>query len=325
MKQLIICLAIGLSFAPPHADAQGRARQIGYLSSGSPPGGGGFNPMETIREGLAEAGYVVGQTLVIHERYAAGKDHLLSEFATELVRRKPDLMITVGDQATAAARRATRDIPIVMAVSTDPVGVGLVASLARPGGNVTGLTTISPELGGKRLELLKQVVPRVGRVAVLWNANNPGKAAELRELEAAAQRLAIAVWPIEVRSEADFERAFRTISLERADALLTLREPLVQGHQKQIVQFAARNRLPDMHVGSEWADDGGLMAYGPSLREIFRRSAVYVDKILKGAKPADLPIERPTRFELVINLKTAKALGLTIPPPVVARADRLIE
>jgi putative ABC transport system substrate-binding protein len=212
-----------------------------------------------------------------------------------------------------------------MAVSTDPVGIGLVASIARPGGNITGLTTISPELGGKRLELLKQVVPSVSRIAVLWNANNRGKAAELRELEAAAHRLAIAVWSIEIRGEADFERAFRTIGRDRADALLTLREPLIQGHQRQIVEFAARSRLPDMHVGSEWADDGGLMAYGPNLREIFRRAGVYVDKILRGARPADLPIEQPARFELVVNLKTAKALGLTIPKSVLLQADRVIE
>ena len=233
--------------------------------------------------------------------------------------------MTLGDQATAAAGKATRDIPIVMAVSTDPVGIGLVASLARPGGNITGLTTISPELGGKRLELLKQVVPGASRIAVLWNANNRGKEAELRELETSAHRLAMTVRSIEVRDPADFERAFTTISRERPDALLTLREPLIQGYQKQIVQFAARNRLPDMHVGSEFADDGGLMAYGPSLREIFRRAAVYVDKILRGAKPADLPLEQPTKFELVINLKTAKTLGLTTPKSLLLQADRVIE
>ncbi len=321
---LSVTLALGFPYALPQADAQGKVRHIGYLSPGPPPGGG-FHPIEPFREGLLEVGYVVGQSLVMDERYASGKDHLLPDLAADLVRRNADLIVTVGDQATAAAAKATRDIPIVTAVSTDPVGIGLVVSLARPGGNITGLTTISPELGGKRLDLLKQVVPRVSRIAVLWNANNRGKAAELRELETAAHRLAITVWSIEIRGQADFERAFRTINRERADALSTLREPLIQGHQKQIVQFAARSRLPDMHVGSEWADDGGLMAYGPSVREIFRRSAVYVDKILRGAKPADLPIEQPTRFELVINLKTAKTLGLTIPKSVLLQADRVIE
>jgi putative tryptophan/tyrosine transport system substrate-binding protein len=325
IRRALVCLVLGIFLVPQHPAAQGKVRHLGYLSSGSPPSGGGFNPTEPFRDGLAEAGYAVGQTLVIHERYAAGQDHRLADLAADLVRRKVDLIVTVGDQATAAARKATREIPIVMAVSTDPVGVGLVASLARPGGNVTGLTTISPELGGKRLEVLKQVVPGASRIAVLWNASNPGKATEFRELQTAAQRLAIAVWSIEIRGEADFERAFRTISRDRTDALLTLREPLVQGHQKQIVQLALRNRLPDMHVGSEWADDGGLMAYGPSLNEIFRRSAVYVDKILKGAKPADLPIEQPTRFELVINLRTAKTLGLTVPRSVLLQADRIIE
>ena len=321
---LSITLALWFPCAPLQADAQGKVRHIGFLSPGPPPGAG-FHAIEPVREGLAEVGYTVGQSLVIDERYASGKDHLLPDLAADLVRRKPDLIVTVGDQATAAAGKATSDIPIVMAVSTDPVGIGLVASLPRPGGNITGMTSLSPELGGKRLERLKQVVPRVSRIAVLWNANNRGKAAELRELETAAHRLAIILRSIEIRGQADFEPAFRTISRERTDALLTLREPLIQGHQRQIIQFAIRSRLPDMHVGSEWADDGGLMAYGPSLREIFRRSAVYVDKILRGAKPADLPIEQPTRFELVINVKTAKMLGLTIPPAVLQRADRLIE
>jgi len=321
---LSVTLALGFPCFPPQTDAQGKVRHIGYLSPGPPPGGG-FHSIEPFREGLVKVGYVLGQSLVIDERYASGKDDLLPDLAAELVRRKPDLIVTVGDQATAAAGKATRDIPIVMAASTDPVGSGLVASLARPGGNITGLTTLSPELGGKRLELLKQVVPSVSRIAVLWNANNRGKAAELRELKTAAHRLAITVWSVEIRGEADFERAFRMISRERTDALLTLREPVISGHRRQIVQFAVRNRLPDMHVGSEWADGGGLMAYGPSVREIFRRSAVYVDKILRGTKPADLPIEQPTTFELVINVKTAKMLGLTIPTAILQRADRVIE
>lgn len=307
-----------------HVGAQGRIAQVGFLSPGPPPGGG-FHAIEPFRKGLANLGYVPGQNLVLHEQYASGKDHLLADLAADLVRRRLDVLVTVGDQATAAAGKATRDIPIVMAVSTDPVGLGLVASLARPGGNVTGLTTISPELGGKRLELLKQAVPGVSKVAVLWNANNRGKAAELRELEVSGRRLGIAVRSVEVRDSADFERAFAAISRERPDALLTLREPLVQGHQKQIVQFAAKARLPDMHVGSEFADDGGLMAYGPNVRDIFRRASIYVDRVLKGAKPADLPVEQPTTFEFVINLRTAKALGLTMPKPLLLQADRVIE
>jgi putative ABC transport system substrate-binding protein len=233
---LTITLALGFPFAPLPADAQGKVRHIGFLSPGPPPGGG-FHAIEPFREGLADAGYVVGQSLVIHERYASGKDHLLADLAADLVRRKTEVIVTLGDQATAAAGKATRDIPIVMAVSTDPVGIGLIASLARPSGNITGLTTISPELGGKRLELLRQVVPGAARIAVLWNANNRGKAAELRELETSAHRLAMTVRSIEVRDPAGFERAFTTISRERPDALLTLREPLIQGYQKQIVQF----------------------------------------------------------------------------------------
>jgi putative ABC transport system substrate-binding protein len=317
-----VLLLGGALFAPGRAAAQ--AKQIGYLSPGPPPGAG-FHPIIPFREGLAEVGYAVGQSLVIHERYASGKQHLLSELAGDLVRRKVDLIVTAGDQATAAASNATREIPIVMAVSTDPVGLGLISSLAHPGGNITGVTTISPELGGKRLELLRQVVPAASRIAVLWNANNPGKAAELRELEAAAKRFGITVRSIEVRESADFERAFATIARERPDALLTFREPLIQGHQRQIVQFAARSHLPDMHVGGEFAEDGGLIAYGPNLRAIFRRSAVYVDRILKGAQPASLPVEQPTKFELVINLRTAKALGLTIPRSLLLQAERVIE
>ena len=305
-------------------NAQGKVRHVGYLSPGPPPGEG-FHGLKPFREGLAEVGYVEGQSLVLHERYASGKDHLLPDLAAELVRRKPEVIVTVGDQATVAAGKATHEIPIVMAVSTDPVGLGLVANLARPGRNITGMTTLSPELGGKRLELLRQIVPGLSRIAVLWNANNPGKAAELKELEAAARRLAVIVRSIEVRGPADFDRAFTTINRERTDALLTLREPLVQGHQRQIVQFAVKNRLPDMHVGSEFADDGGLIAYGPSIRDIFRRAALYVDKILKGARPTDLPVEQPTRFELVINLRTAKTLGLTISKSLLLQADRLIE
>ena len=319
---VVIALALGAHGAP--LGAQGKTKHVGYLSPGPPPGTG-FHAIEPFRQGLADVGYVPGQNLIVDERYASGNDHLLSDLAAELVRRKPEVIVTLGDQATAAAGKATREIPIVMAVSTNPVGNGLVASLGRPGGNITGMTTLSPELGGKRLELLKQVVPGASRIAVLWNANNPGKLAELKELESAARRLGLAVRSIEVRESADFERAFAALGRERVDALLTLREPLVQGHQKQIAQFALRSRLPNMHIGGEFADDGGLMAYGPNLREIFRRSAVYVDRILKGARPADLPVEQPTKFELVINLKTAKALGLTIPKPLLLQADRVIE
>jgi putative ABC transport system substrate-binding protein len=324
MRFRSVLLVVGLVLAPLVAAAQGKVSSVGFLSPGSPPGGG-FHGIEPFGKGLREAGYVPGQNLVLHERYAAGRTGTLLDLATELVRLEVDVIVTVGDQATAAARKATRAVPIVMAVSTDPLGTGLVASLARPGGNVTGLTTISPELGGKRLELIKEAIPGASRVAVLWNAENAGKAAEFREMEIAARRLGITLRSIEVRHPRDFEPAFAAIAREPADALLTLRDALVQGHRRQIVQFARKHRLPDVHIGGEFVDEGGLMAYGPSARDLYARAAAYVVKILRGARPADLPVEQPTTFELVINLKTARALGLVIPPPLLFRANRVIE
>jgi putative ABC transport system substrate-binding protein len=231
----------------------------------------------------------------------------------------------MGEPGIRALKEATTMIPIVMMVSADPVGTGLVASLARPGGNVTGMSILALAVGGKRLELLRQAIPRITRVAVLWNAAYPGKDLEWKDTQVAARTLGVTLQSVEVRGPADFDTAFRTIARARPDALITFSEPLTLFHQKPILDFAAKNRLPLISEIREFADNGGLMTYGASLPDLFRRSATHVDRILKGAKPADLPIEQPTKFELVINLKTAKALGLTIPPSLLQRADEVIQ
>jgi putative ABC transport system substrate-binding protein len=313
-----------LASLPLRADAQAKARQIGYLSSGPPPIGG-YHPLEPFTRGLADLGYVVGRNVVVIERYAVGSDAVLNASAAELARRKVDVIVAVGDQAIAAAARATRTIPIVMTISTDPIGLGVVASLARPGGNVTGITSIAPEFGRKRLEFMRQILPAATRIVVLWNPGNAGKAAELKSLEAAARTMSIAVKSVELRSVDDLDRAFAAIAKERADALFTLREPLVVGLHKPIVQAAARLRLPDFHAGSEFVDAGGLLGYGPSHAATFQRAAVFVDRVLRGAKPADLPVEQPTVFDLVVNLRTARALGVTVPQPLLVQAGRVVE
>jgi len=234
--------------------------------------------------------------------------------------------VAAGGEPTArAAKQATQTIPIVMTNVGDPVVTGLVASLARPGGNVTGLVTMSPELSGKRLELLREAFPKISRVALFWNSANPEQEPQIKEINVAGQALGIQLQILEVRGANDFDKAFPAIAKERADAILTLPDPLSVNQGKRIADFAAKNRLPAMYPRMEFVDAGGLMAYGPNYNDLFRRAAVFVDKILKGAKPADLPVEQPTKFEFVINLKTAKQIGLTIPPNVLARADKVIK
>ena len=278
------------------------------------------------RQGLRELGWIEGQNLVIEHRFAEGRAERFPDLAAALVRLRVDVIVTSsGEPAILAAKRATTTTPIVMAISGDPVETGLVASLARPGGNVTGLTILATEVAGKRLELLKEAVPRASRVAVLWNAAYPGKAFELRETQAAARVLGVSLWPVEVREPNDLPGAFSAIARAGPDALITFADPLTNTERRRIVDFAVRNRLPMISAVRPFADEGGLMTYGPNIADMCRRAATYVDKILKGAKPADLPVEQPTKFDLVINLKTAKALGLTIPPSVLLRADRVIE
>ena len=297
--------------------------RIGYLSALSQPADSYRS--EAFRQGLRELGYVEKKNITIEYRYADGKLDLLPELAAELVRLKVDIIVTQSALDAYAARQSTIRIPIVMTASGDAVGTGLVASLARPGGNITGLTALSRELSGKRLELLKETVRGLSRVAVLWNAANPDKARDVEEAQLQARTLGLELQSLEIRDPNDFDGAFQTATRKRAGALLTLADSLTIIHQSRIVDLAAKSRLPAMHEQREFVEAGGLMAYGPSLLGLFRRIATYVDKILKGAKPADLPVEQPMQFELVINLKTAKNIGLIIPPELLVRANKVIK
>jgi len=297
--------------------------RIGYLSALSQPADSYRS--EAFRQGLRELGYIEKKNITIEYRYADGKLDLLPELAAELVRLKVDIIVTQSALDAYAARQSTIRIPIVMTASGDAVGTGLVASLARPGGNITGLTALSRELSGKRLELLKETVRGLSRVAVLWNAANPDKARDVEEAQLQARTLGLELQSLEIRDPNDFDGAFQTATRKRAGALLTLADSLTIIHQSRIVDLAAKSRLPAMHEQREFVEAGGLMAYGPSLLGLFRRIATYVDKILKGAKPADLPVEQPMQFELVINLKTAKNIGLIIPPELLVRANKVIK
>ena len=275
--------------------------------------------------GLRELGYAEGRNLIVERRYAEGHAERFPAFAAELVRLNVDHIVVVTTPAALAAKRATTTIPIVHPAAIDPVGTGLIASLAHPGGNVTGFSVLNAELSAKRLEILKEVVPGLSRGAVLWNAANPANTLAWKETEDAARVLGITLQSVEVRDLKDFEGAFALIALHRAEVLLVFQDALTLQYRKEIIDFTLQKRLPSMFVGKEWAVEGGLVSYGDRLPERYRRSASLVDKILRGAKPADIPVEQPMRFELVINLKTAKALGVTIPPTVLVRADDFIE
>jgi putative ABC transport system substrate-binding protein len=283
--------------------------------------------VEAFRQGLRELGYVEGKNIVIEWRYAEGEADRLPppDLAAELVRLKVDVIVTVGPLVTRAAKQGTSTIPIVMGQDTDPVGNGFVASLARPGGNITGLSTLAPEISGKQLELLKEIIPKLSRVAVLGTSSRPGNAQSLRELELAAGTFGVRLQYLDVPSSKDIETAFRAAGKGRAEAGLVFGGPVLNSHRTQIADLAAKNRLSAIYERAEFMDVGGLMFYGASINEMFRRSATYVDKILKGAKPADLPVEQPKKFEFIINLKAAKQIGLTIPPNVLVRADRVIK
>jgi len=294
--------------------------RIGFLSPGSPSSVTGRH--EAFHQGLREHGYVEGKNIVIEIRYAEGKVDRLPALAAELVRLKVDIIFTVTTPGVLAAKKASETIPIVFAGAGDPVRGALVTSLARPGGNITGLSIFSGELDGKRMELLKETFPKVARVAYLWDPSTPGTG--LRGMQAAAPALGLQVQPLEVRSANDFDSAFEAVLRERAHALTAAAHSVINDHRKRIVDFAAKNRLPAIYTDSEFVDAGGLMFYGVSFSDLYRRAATYVDKILKGAKPADLPVEQPKKFEFVINLKAAKQIGLTIPPNVLARADKVI-
>ena len=305
------------------AQQSGKVARIGFLSGSSPSAVSAR--VEAFRQGLLELGYVEGKSIVIEYRSAEGKLDRLPALAAELVRLKVDIIVSGGPQVTRAAKEATGTIPIVMGFDYDPVGNGLIASLARPGGNITGLSTLAPELSGKQLELLKEIVPRLSRVAVLGTSTQPGYAQVLKETELAAGVLGVKLQYLDVLEPKDIEIAFREASKGRAEAVLMLVSPVLNTQRTQIVDLAVKNRVPAVYGQQEFVEAGGLMTYGVSLTDLFRRAATYVDKILKGRKPADLPVEQPTKFELVINLKAAKQIGLTIPPNVLVRADRVIK
>jgi putative ABC transport system substrate-binding protein len=282
--------------------------------------------IDAFRQGLREIGYVEGKNIIIEYRSAEGKLDRLPALAAELVRLKVNVIVTGGSTATRPAREATVTIPIVMTQDSDPVGNGFVASLARPEGNITGLSNFAPELSGKRLEILKEVRPRLFRVAVFGNTAVPGNARMLRQTELAAGALGVQLEYTDVTGSKDFEMAFRTAAKTRADGVLMLvRGPVALPHRKEIAELAVKSRIPTMYSGQEYVEDGGLMSYGVSLTDLDRRAAIYVDKILKGAKPADLPVEQPTKFELIINLNAAKQIGVKIPAEVLARADKVIK
>jgi putative tryptophan/tyrosine transport system substrate-binding protein len=326
-RQFITLLGGAVVVWPLAARAQqvGKVARIGYLGTSSPSLERQL--VDAFRQRLRELGHVEGENIAIEYRWAEGRDDRLPSLAAELVRLKPDVIVTSGTPGTLAAKQATNTIPIIFASSGNPVQGGLVASYARPGGNVTGFTILGPDLEGKRLELLKETVSGLSRIAVLWNPTNPGlTAGYYQQMRAAATALGVTVQPAtEVRRADDLKNAFSTIAGERPHAMFVLADRLLLAYRMQIVNFAATNRLPGMYPYREYVDAGGLMSYAPSDIDLFRRAAGYVHRILQGTKPANLPVEDPTKFELVINVKVAKAIGLDVSPTLLARADEVIE
>jgi putative ABC transport system substrate-binding protein len=327
MNKKIIGLALGALLVALCSSAQAqrptKIPQIGYLTGTSLSANSAR--IDAFKKGLRELGYVEGKDIIIEWRSAEGKAERLPPLAAELVRLKVDIIVTGGAISTRRAKEATVSIPIVMAQDTDPVGSGFVASLARPGGNITGLATLAPEISGKRLELLKEVVPRLSRVMVFGSSTEPANAQSLKETELAAGALGVKLQHVDVLAPKDIEAAFQAASRGRADAVLLLASSVANSQRTQIAELAVKSRLPAVYHQTEFAEDGGLMSYGASYTDLFRRAATYVDKLLKGAKPANLPVEQPKTFDLIVNLKAAKQIGLTIPPNVLARADRVIK
>jgi len=325
-RTLLVTLAGGILVASLAVEAQQPMRlpRIGVLYASTPAATSHL--LDGLKQGLREHGYVEGQHIILESRYGQAGTERMSDVAAELVRLKVDVLVAATDPATAALRQQTQTIPIVMANSTDPVGTGFVASLARPGGNVTGLSALSPELSGKRLGLLKEVVPGLARVTIIWNPDVRGALFDYKETEAAARSMRLQLHSVEVSRSEDLDRGFSAVTKQRAQALIVQTpNPVLFANRSQIASFAQRTRLPSMYGQREFADAGGLITYGPNTADLWRRAAAYIDKILKGAKPADLPVEQPTKFELVINLKTATTLGLTIPQSLLVRADEIIQ
>jgi len=326
-RLIVLALGLGLLAVPLAArdteSKTGRTVTIGYLGNSSPSLEASL--VEAFREGLRELGYVEGQNLIIKYQWAEGQQGRYTVLAQELVRLKPDVILAAGTQGTLAAKQATRSIPIVTAVVGEPVAAGLASSLAKPGGNVTGLATLAPELEGKRLELFKEVVPKLSRVVALLNPTNPFTMIAWKAALPAAGTLGMKLQAVEVRDPNDLDRAFATIREARPDGLLVLPDRVLFTYRASIVRFMVKSRIPGMFPFREFAEEGGLMAYGPDYTDMYRRAATYVDKILKGAKPAERPIGQPTKFEMVVNLKAAKALGLTIPRSILLQANAVIQ
>ena len=320
MNKKGVCRALGtVLFAlcfPAEAQQATKVPRIGFLITAP-----SLARVEAFQQGLRELGWVEGKSIAVEYRYAEGN---FDQAAAELVRLGIDVIVAGGPTATRSAKQATTKIPIVMANVSDPVALGFVGSLSRPGGNVTGFSTGSTELSGKRLELLKEAIPKVSRIGILWNPTNPGSAANLKETEIAASSLGLKPQLLEIRGPEEFNSAFSASVKGRAQALIILGNPIAFSYRKRIVELAAKSRLPAMYYSRDFTEVGGLMSNAPNIPEQFRRVATYVDKILKGVKPAELPVEQPTKFEFVINLKTAKQIGLTIPPTALARADKVI-
>jgi len=319
----VIAFVLVVAGAVAQAQQAKKVSRIGYLSPLSPSSDS--SRTEAFRQGLRELGYVEGQNIAVEYRYAEGELNRFPGLADELVQLQVDLIVASSTPGVLAVKKATKTIPIVMTNVADPVGQGMIASLARPGGNITGLTGVARDLSGKRLELLKETVPKLSRVGVLWDPGSQGTTTLFKETEAAARAMKVQLQSLEVRSPEHFERAFKAATAGQAHGLVVLQSPFTATHRARIVELATKNRLPTMFGEGVHVESGGLMSYAPSYNDLFRRAATFVDKILKGTKPADLPVEQPTKFELVISLKTAKQIGLTIPPNLLARADKVIK
>jgi len=323
LNRFLVVLIVVALCAPAEAQQPKKVPRIGVLVPTSPS----FYAarIKAFQQGLHEHGYIEGKNIMLEYRYAEGKQDRFPELATELVGLKVEVIVTASEAAVRAVKKASSTIPIVFTTASDPVASGLVASLARPGGNATGLTIIAPELDGKRLELLKEAFPKVTRVAFFWRIGGPRGNLTFSDTEAVAKGLGLQLQPLGVRGVDDFAAAFETAKRIGIEAILTTPNPTINTVRDRLVDFAAKNHLPAMYAGPEFVEAGGLMSYAPNYDDLFRRAATYVDKILKGAKPTDLPVEQPTKFEFIINLKVAKQIGLTIPPNVLARADRVIK
>src|ERR1043166_8336203 len=327
MKNKITTLALSALFfalcSSAWAQQATKVPRIGYLTAQSPLSVAAR--VEAFRQGLRELGYVEGKNIIIEWRYAEGKLDRSPGLAAELIGLKVDVIVSGGPQTSRVAKKATATIPIVMGFDNDPVGNGFVSSLARPGGNITGLSSLAPEISGKQLELLKEIVPKLSRVAVFENSNEPANPQSVKEIELAAGVFGVQLQHVDVIGPKDIETAFRLATKGRAEAILSLNSPVLNSQRKEVADLAVKSRLPAIYGNGEHVEAGGLMYYGANTPELFRRAATYVDKILKGAKPRDLPVEQPKKFGLIINLKAAKQIGLTIPPNVLARADRVIK